>query len=74
MTAISITGKILNDEPSLIDLIFTDEAMEISDIAHHAPLGKSDHNVITFNFNCYLDYSKPKDIYLYNKADLFAMV
>ena len=40
-----------NDEPSLIDLIFTDELMHISNVCHPSPLGKSDHNVITFNFN-----------------------
>ena len=34
-----------------------------------SPLGKSDHSVITLTFNCYLDYSKPKERYLYNKAD-----
>ena len=47
-----------NDEMSLIDLIFTDESMQVSDVVHHAPLGRSDHDVITFNFNCYLDYSR----------------
>ncbi len=47
--------------------------MQISDIKHHAPLGKSDHNVITFNFNCYVDYSKPKDTYNYAKGDYDAM-
>ena len=52
-----------NDEPSNIDLIFTDEALQVSDIVHHPlppppPLGKSDHDVITFNFNCYLNYHK----------------
>jgi ribonuclease P/MRP protein subunit RPP40 len=62
-----------NDEPSLIDLIFTDEALQVSDVTHHAPLGKSDHDVITFNFNCYLDYSKPKERYSYEKADYDAM-
>ena len=62
-----------NDTPSQLDLIFTDEAMQISDIKHHAPLGKSDHNVITFNFNCYVDYSKPKDTYNYAKGDYDAM-
>ena len=35
-----------NDEPSLIDLLFTDEAMQVSDISYHAPRGKSDHSVI----------------------------
>ena len=40
---------------------------------HHAPLGKSDHNVICFKFNYYLDYSKPKEIYQYEKADFEAI-
>ena len=47
--------------------------MQVSDIAHHAPLGKSDHSVITFKFNCYLDYTKPKERYSYDKADFQAM-
>ena len=36
-----------NDEPSNIDLIFTDEALQVSDIVYQPPLGKSDHDVIT---------------------------
>lgn len=62
-----------NDQPSLIDLIFSDEEMQVSEVQHHAPLGKSDHNVITFTFNCYIDFSKSKERYLYNKADYVAM-
>ena len=61
------------DEPSLIDLLFTDEPMQVSNIIHHAPLGKSDHNVISFKFHCYLDYTKPKDRYAYEKADFQGM-
>ena len=57
-----------NDEPSVLDLILTDESMQVSDIAHHAPLGKSDHSVITFKFHCYLDYTTPKQVYSYDKA------
>ena len=34
------------DNPSLIDLVLTNEIMQVSDIEYHAPLGKSDH-VIT---------------------------
>ena len=30
-----------NDQPSVLDLILTDEAMQVSNIGHHAPLGKS---------------------------------
>ena len=66
------TRKRGNDEASLLDLILTAEFMQVSDIAHHAPLGKSDHSVITFKFNCYLDYTKPKERYSYDKADFQA--
>ena len=66
------TRRLGNDEPSLIDLVFTDEDMQVSDVTHHAPLGKSDHRVITFKFNCYLDYSKPKEQYVYENADFEA--
>ena len=44
------TRKRGNDEPSLLDLLFTNEALQISDISHHAPLGNSDHDVITSKF------------------------
>ena len=63
-----VTRRRGNDNPSLIDLVFTDEEIQISDIQHIAPLGKSDHTLITFNFNCYLEYSKPKERYLYSKG------
>ena len=61
------------DTPSQLDLIFTDEEMQVSDIKHLAPIGKSDHNVITFNFNGYVDYSKPKDTYNYSKGNYDGM-
>ena len=63
-----------NDDPSLIDLILTNEELQVSDVVQHAPLGKSDHTVITFNYHCYLDFSKPKKCYLYHKADFDAMI
>ena len=47
--------------------------MQVTDIQHYAPVGKSDHNVITFNFNCYVDYSKPKDTFNYAKGDYVNM-
>ena len=49
-----------NDDPSLSDLIFTGESMQVSEIIHHAPLGKSDHSVITFDLHCYLDFTTQK--------------
>ena len=63
-----------NDNPSLIDLILTNEELQVSDVVHHAPLGKSDHSVITFNYHCYLDFSKPRICYQYNKADFESMI
>ena len=63
-----------NDEPSLLDLLFTDEAMQISEIQHLAPLGKSDHDVIAFKFHSYLDFSKPKIKYLFEKGNYTAMI
>ena len=63
-----------NDDPSLIDLLLTNEEHQISDVVHHAPLGKSDHAVITFNFHCYLDFSKPKKCYNYGKGDFEGML
>ena len=62
-----------NDETSLIDLIFTDETMQVSDIVYQATLGKSDHSVISFKSHSYLDYTKPKERYSYEKADFQAM-
>ena len=68
------TRKRGNDEASLLDLIFTNEELQVADIAHHAPLGKSDHSVIGFRYNCYLDFTKPKERYNYTKADFAAMI
>ena len=68
-----VTCRHGNDNPSLIDLVFTDEEMQVSEFVQHPPLGNSDHNVITFKFNCYLDYSKPRDVYAYTKGNYEAM-
>ena len=57
------------DNPSLIDLVLTNEVMQVSDIENHARLGKSDHCVITFKYHCHLDYSQPKERYVYPKTD-----
>ena len=62
-----------NEDPSLIDLLLTNEEMQVSNAVHHSPLGKSDHSVITFNYHCYLDFSKPKICYNYHKADYDGM-
>ena len=60
--------------PSLIDLILTNEELQVSDVIHQSPLGKSDHSVISFNYHCYLNYSKPKTCYQYHKTDFVGMI
>ena len=47
--------------------------MQLSDIGYHAPLGKSDHCVITFKHYCYLGYSQPTERYVYHKTHFNSM-
>ena len=67
------TRKRGNDEPSLLDLILSDEEMQVSDISHLPPLGKSDHCLVNFKYHCYLDYTKPKERYQFLKGDYTEM-
>ena len=62
-----------NDDPSILDLIFTNEEMQVSEMTHGAPLGKSDHNVLSFRFHCYVDLTKKKDRYIFERGDYPAM-
>ena len=47
--------------------------MQVSNIIHHEPLGKSDHDLITFDFHCYLDFTKPREHYDFARADYNVM-
>ena len=58
-----------NDDPSVLDLVLSNEEMPVGEITHNPPLGKSDHDVLTFEFQCYIDYSKPKDRYVFEKGN-----
>lgn len=58
-----------NDDPSTIDLLFTNEEMQVSQLEYHAPLGKSDHCVLSFRYDCYVDYCQPQKRYAFHKAD-----
>ena len=62
------------DEPSLLDLVITDEAMQISEIMHDSPLGKSDHDTLIFDFKCYAERSAPTESFNYFKGDYESMV
>ena len=57
------------NEPSVLDLVLSNETMQVSEIIHSPPLGKSDHDVLTFEFQCYVDYTKPKERLCFNKAN-----
>ena len=43
------------NEPSLLDLIFTNEEGMLQTLQHNAGLGNSDHECIEFTLNCYKD-------------------
>ena len=52
------------DNSSLIDLVLIDKVMQVSGIEYDALLNKSDHCVIIFKCDCYLDYYQPKERYI----------
>ena len=57
------------DTPSTLDLIFTNEENMVSDISINAPLGNSDHSIIVFKLNCYLEGQKPIIKAMYQKGN-----
>ena len=61
------------DEPSTIDLILTGEEAQVSNVKYMSPLGKSDHSVLLFTFNCYFDSKPTTSQFLYEKGDFTAM-
>ena len=56
-------------EPSVLDLVLTNEEGMIENIEYGNPLGKSDHLVLTFEFKCYTKQNtKEKNIQIYAKG------
>ena len=47
-----------NQDPSILDLILTNEEGMASSFSHMCPLGKSDHSILTFNFHCYIQHRR----------------
>ena len=58
-----------SDTPNILDLVFTNEVNMINDIQHIAPLGKSDHQILLFDFCCYIDWSEPVEKFNFKKGD-----
>ena len=48
------------DRPSTPDVLTNEENM-ISELEISSPLGKSDHSILKFNFQCYIDEEPPQD-------------
>ena len=60
----------VGQSPSTIDLVFSNEEGMVSDVRHLSPLGKSDHCVICFKFQCSTDTNmKFKPRFIYDKGD-----
>jgi hypothetical protein len=58
------------DNPSLLDLVLTNEENMLSETSYLAPLGNSDHAVITFNYHCYLDPGRERVLrYQFHKGN-----
>ena len=58
------------NQPSLLDLVLTNEADHIINMEHNSSLGKSDYCTLEFDFQCYWENVRPsKEIKLYRKAD-----
>ncbi len=63
-----------DDIPSILDLIITNEEGMVTDLEYSSPLGKSDHCVVNFKFNCYANLkntSKVKRQYHKGKYEEF---
>ena len=50
-------------EPSVLDLVLTNEEGMIENIEYGNPLGKSEHLVLTFEFKCYTNQNTKEKIY-----------
>ncbi|VDI15853.1 Hypothetical predicted protein [Mytilus galloprovincialis] len=46
------------DTPHTLDLLITNEEEMISNLEYMSPLGKSDHCVLSFDFNCYVNIKR----------------
>jgi hypothetical protein len=63
-----------DQNPSTLDLIFSNQEEMVTNIHYHSPLGKSDHSCITFDFLCQpVRHRTPRTVYFYGKADFAAM-
>ena len=59
-----------NQSSNILDLVITNENNMISNLRSQPPIGKSDHVVLCFNFNTYVDiYNSTHTVYQYHKCN-----
>ena len=63
------TRKRGTDEPSLLDLVLTDDTTQISEISYDSPLDESDHSTLNFEFNCSIERPTKRETFNYLKGD-----
>ncbi len=65
----------IDQTPSLLDLVFTNEEGMIEDIETCAGIGKSDHATLIINFKCYQQENTTSEQirYMYDKGDYESM-
>ena len=62
-----------SNEPHVLDLITNEEHM-IDNIEVNSPLGKSDHSLIEYAYNCYIDRTNNTEAkYIYDRGNYDAM-
>ena len=62
------------EEPSTLDLVFTNEEAMIQQVSDQSPLGKSDHSVLLINFQIkHTANFTPRTIHCYDKGDYESM-
>ncbi|VDI28308.1 Hypothetical predicted protein [Mytilus galloprovincialis] len=60
----------INQEPSLLDLVLVNDKDFINNIEYQEPVGHSDHNVLVFEYKCYIKQEVSKsEKFNYFKAD-----
>ena len=64
----------VNQQPSVLDLIMSNEEDMVVNFEYLSPLGASDHKVLNFQFNCYYSYTKNSSTHFnYYKGDYESM-
>jgi len=62
------------ENPSVLDLIFTNELNMVDNIKYDSPLGRSDHSVIAFDFVANIEKAtQPWTKFYYDKTDIMGM-